>query len=125
MSTDTMWLLGACGAVFTALLSCAYKEPDFYSGYIADKLFKMIFFGALVMFLSFGIAQLFSESAIKKLEELPEASKAITELWEKWHTGFLIASLFFCVMFLVWCLLEWISKARKVYLKSERSKLEN
>lgn len=119
MNSDVIWFLGICGTIFTALLSCAYKEPVFYSDYIADKLFKIAFYGGLFAFLSFGIVQSFSEHAIRKLEKMPEAAKIVAAVWEKWHKAFLVVGLFLCAMFAAWCFLEWISRVRKAYLSSQ------
>lgn len=121
MSSDFIWFLGICGTVFTALFSCAYKEPDFYRGFIADKIFKLIIYGGLTGFLSFGITQTFSENVIRKLEKLPEAANIAAAVWEKWNTSFVVIGLFLGIMFLIWCFLEWISSIRKTYLSNQKN----
>ena len=122
MNSEVIWFLGICGTIFTALFSCAYKEPDFYGGYIADRLFKIIFFLSIFTLLTFGIVQSFSEHAIRRLEKVPEAAKAVAAVWDKWHTAFLVIGLFLSVMFICWCFLEWISKIRKTYLISSQKR---
>ncbi|EAT9990560.1 hypothetical protein PR44_10360 [Salmonella enterica] len=120
MNADVIWFLGICGTIFTALFSCAYKEPDFYIGYVADKLFKATIFGGLFAFLAAGVVQTFSEHAIRKLEKLPDAAEIVSDVWEQWHRFFLIAGLCISVMFLVWCFLEWVSRVRKTYLNDQK-----